>query len=127
TTPIEERFYSGGNYSVRGWARQFLGPQVINDSTGTVVPLGGDSALEGSLEYRHPIYKDFTGAVFLDYGNVWQKWNRFYLLDLYYAIGYGLRWNTFIGPIRVDVAWKLNKQPLDHRRMQLHFSIGQAF
>jgi len=136
--PIEERFFSGGNYSVRGWGRQFLGPLQLNvatDGTRTVVPLGGDSAIEGSFEYRHPIYKEFTGAGFLDYGNVWQTWDGFDLLDLHYAIGYGLRYNTFIGPIRIDVAWKLNKQPLDdvvsnnrsNNRYQIHFSIGQAF
>lgn len=126
-SPVEERFFSGGNYSVRGWKRQFLGPQVLSDTTKTPVPLGGDSVLEGSFEYRHPIYKDFTGAVFLDYGNVWQQWDGFDLLDLHYALGFGLRYNTFIGPIRLDVAWKLNKQPLDTERLQLHFSIGQAF
>lgn len=126
-TPVEERFFAGGNYSVRGWKRQFLGPQALSDSTKTPVPLGGDSVLEGSFEYRHPIYKNFTGAVFLDYGNVWQQWDGFDLLDLHYAVGFGLRYNTFIGPIRLDVAWKLNKQPLDTERLQLHFSIGQAF
>lgn len=131
TTPIEERFYVGGNYSVRGWRRQALGPQAFTDSTKTAVPLGGDSALEGNVEYRHPIYKELSGAAFLDYGNVWQQWDGIDLTDLHYAVGYGLRWNTFIGPIRLDFAWKVNKQAIDkalgENRYQIHFSIGQAF
>jgi outer membrane protein insertion porin family len=125
-TPIEERFFAGGNYSVRGWGRQLLGPVQV-DTTGAIVPLGGDSALEGSFEYRYPVYKDFTGAVFLDYGNVWEDWNGFDLLGLRYAVGLGVRYNTFIGPIRLDVAWKINKQPIDENRFQFHISIGQAF
>lgn len=125
-TPIEERFFAGGNYSVRGWARQLLGP-LQADSTGNVIPLGGDSVIEGSFELRRPLYKQFTGALFLDYGNVWDEWNGFDLSDLRYAVGAGLRYNTLIGPIRIDFAWKINKQELDDQNYQIHFSIGQAF
>ncbi len=121
-TPVEERFFSGGSYSVRGWRRQLLGPR---DEFG--VPVGGNTLLEGNLELRNPIYKKLSGAVFLDYGNVWGDWLGFDLLNLHYAVGFGLRYNTFIGPIRLDFAWKINKQPFDDRRFQLHVSIGQAF
>jgi len=63
----------------------------------------------------------------LDYGNVWQDWDGFDLFDLRYAIGLGLRYNTIIGPLRLDFAWKLNKQELDTRNYEVHFSLGQAF
>ncbi len=125
-TPIDERFFAGGNHSVRGWGRQLLGPSQ-RDSVNTVVPLGGDSVLEGNFEWRRAIFKKFGGAVFLDYGNVWAEWDGFDLTDLRYALGLGLRYNTVIGPVRVDFAWKLNKQPDDEDRFQIHFSIGQAF
>ncbi len=122
TTPREERFFSGGNYSVRGWSRQELGPADAG------IPLGGDSLVEGSFELRRNLYKQFSGALFLDYGNVWQKWDDLALNDLHYAIGLGLRYNTLIGPIRIDLARKINKQPSDgNHPFQLHFSIGQAF
>ncbi|MCG8605700.1 BamA/TamA family outer membrane protein, partial [bacterium] len=76
-TPVEERFFLGGSYSVRGWKRQLLGPleiSVPNDSTQKVVPVGGNSVIEGSFELRSPFYKSLSTAIFLDYGNVWEKW-----------------------------------------------------
>ena len=121
-TPIEERFFSGGSYSVRGWLRQLLGPR---DDEGT--PRGGNSIIEGSFELRNPIYKDFSGAFFLDYGNVWEDWNGFDLLGMRYAIGAGIRFNTLIGPLRLDFAWKINKQAQDDKNYEIHISIGQAF
>lgn len=121
-TPIEERFFAGGSYSVRGWGRQALGPYKNG-------PLGGDSILEGSIELRRTIYKQFAGAAFLDFGNVWQKWNGFDLTDLHYAAGIGIRYNTPIGPLRIDLAARLNKQkrPTPERDLKVHLSIGQAF
>lgn len=115
-TPIEERFFAGGSYSVRGWGRQLLGPVE-----------GGDSIFEGSLEYRRPLYKKISTAFFLDFGNVWPEWDGYDLTDLHYAIGAGLRYNTPIGPIRVDFGWKINKQEIDTRNYEVHLSIGQAF
>jgi outer membrane protein insertion porin family len=129
-TPVEERFFLGGSYSVRGWRRQLLGPLEIsipNDSTRNVVPIGGNSVIEGSFEFRNPIYKSLSAAVFLDYGNVWKEWNGFDLSALHYSIGAGIRYNTLIGPIRADFAWKLNKQPLDSGIFEFHISIGQSF
>ncbi len=129
-TPVEERFFAGGSYSVRGWERQLLGPVDLNvapDGRVTPVPRGGNSILEGSFELRYPVFKRFSGAVFLDYGNVWEAWNGIDFTDLHYALGAGLRYNTVIGPLRVDFAWKLNKQRYDTRNYQIHFSIGQAF
>ncbi len=124
-TPIEERFFSGGSYSVRGWGRQLLGP-FAPDSTQRV-PLGGDSLLEGSFEFRPVLFKKLSAALFLDYGNVWADWNGFDLTDLHYALGFGLRYSTLIGPIRLDFGWKLNKQASDADDYAIHFSIGQAF
>ncbi|NIR50970.1 BamA/TamA family outer membrane protein [candidate division KSB1 bacterium] len=137
-TPVEERFFSGGSYSVRGWGRQLLGPLNVDtridtldnmeiDTVRSVVPVGGNSIIEGSFEFRSTIYKKLSGALFLDYGNVWENSDGYDLFDLRYALGVGLRYNTFIGPIRVDFAWKLNPQPLDEDRFQLHVSIGHAF
>ena len=63
-TPIEERFFSGGSMSVRGWQRSLLGPKNAENE-----PIGGNSLLEGSTELRYPIWNIFSGAVFLDFGN----------------------------------------------------------
>jgi len=127
TTPIEERYFSGGSYSVRGWERQELGPQRINPDTGERTPDGGNSLFEGSVELRYPIYKNLNGAVFIDFGNVWKAWNGFDLISLRYAPGLGIRYDTPIGPFRFDIAWKVNKQYSNEDNLQIHLSIGQAF
>ena len=124
-TPPEERFFSGGSFSVRGWQRQLLGP-VRPDSSG-IIPEGGNSIIEGSLEIRKTIYKKVSGVMFLDFGNVWREWNGFDFSDLHSAIGAGLRYDTVIGPVRIDFAWKANRQEHDTRNYEIHFSIGQAF
>ena len=134
-TPVEERFFSGGSFSVRGWPRSFLGPleerTEVDTTTGktrtTVVPRGGNSLLEGSLELRFPVFKKIKAAVFLDFGNVWAKPDGFSLGDLHYAVGGGLRYETVVGPIRFDWAYKINRQPLDASDYQVHVSLGQAF
>ena len=118
-TPLEERFYSGGSNSVRGWGRSMLGPvSSVNK------PLGGNSQAEASAELRYPLYKMLHGVVFYDIGNVWSDYLTFPWSELRHAGGAGLRFQTPIGPIRMDLAWPLGE---GKRSMQVHVSIGQAF
>ncbi len=118
-TPLEERFYSGGSNSVRGWGRSMLGPvSSVNK------PLGGNSQAEASAELRYPLYKMLHGVVFYDVGNVWSDYLTFPWSELRHAGGAGLRFQTPIGPIRLDLAWPLGE---GNRSMQVHVSIGQAF
>jgi outer membrane protein insertion porin family len=116
--PVEDRFYSGGSASVRGWARAELGP-VVED-----IPVGGKSLLETSIELRYPIIGIVSGVVFSDFGNVWLPSYSFHLDDLRYSAGLGVRVRTPIGPVRLDVA-----QPVfdDETTVQLHISVGEAF
>ena len=117
--PVEERFYSGGSNSVRGWERSTLGPL---DETGD--PLGGKSLLEGSIEFRRRGEGKLTPVVMFDFGNVWERTGRYPLNELQYSAGVGLRYSTPIGPVRVDVAKPVFGDPLP---TQWIFSIGQAF
>jgi outer membrane protein insertion porin family len=123
-TPIEERFYAGGSASVRGWQRFQLGP--LSDDVNKTA-LGGNSLFEGSAELRYPVYKFFSGAAFIDFGNVWRRANTFVRKELHYAAGLGMRFATPIGPIRFDVAGKLNKQYAEESTFEFHVSVGQAF
>ena len=117
--PVEERFYSGGSYSVRGWARQRLGPL---DPLGN--PTGGNSLLEFSTEFRYPIYDIVSGVAFMDCGNVWIESNTWKVNELRYSLGLGIRIKTPIGPARLDVA-----RPIfdEEKKVQFHFSVGHAF
>ena len=126
--PFYRRFFLGGSSSIRGWGRFDVSPL----SEG--FPIGGLSMLEGSAEVRVPLKGKFGAVAFFDVGNVWREARNFDLGDLRYAVGPGLRYQTPIGPARLDVGYQLN--PIDgllidgepqKRRIRIHFSIGQAF
>ena len=117
--PYEDRFYSGGSSSLRGWARAELGPK---DSDGQ--PLGGKSVFESNIEFRYPIYSLLSGVVFLDYGNVWTNELTYNFNELRYSAGWGLRISTPIGPVRIDLAIPVFEGAA---KLQYFISVGQAF
>ncbi|MEW6388023.1 MAG: BamA/TamA family outer membrane protein [Thermodesulfobacteriota bacterium] len=120
--PILYRFFCGGPDSVRGYRLDYLGPRNLGG-----FPIGGNALLEGSLEARVPIYKEFHAVGFLDFGNVYLKIRDLDVGQLKYASGFGLRYNTPIGPLGVDVGFPLN--PIDPQRdkYQINLTIGQSF
>jgi outer membrane protein insertion porin family/translocation and assembly module TamA len=127
--PFFKRYFLGGSSSIRGWSRYQISPL-----SGSGLPIGGFTFLEGSSEIRFPIRGNFTGVMFLDYGNVWNKAWDFNLNDMVYAAGPGIRYKTPVGPLRFDFGYQLKRienlvvdgRP-EARRWRIHFSIGQAF
>jgi outer membrane protein insertion porin family len=117
--PVEDRFYSGGSNSVRGWSRSALGPKR-EDGT----PLGGKSILESGVEIRHPLFWLLEGAIFLDAGNVWTSSFHFPVNDLAYSAGAGVRIKTPVGAIRLDVSIPLWNEK---KSVQFFLNVGQAF
>lgn len=117
--PVEDRFYSGGSTSNRGWGRSELGPKR---ESGT--PLGGKSIIEMNVEIRRHIFWRIELAAFLDMGNVWEEAYHYRFNELAYAVGGGIRINTPIGPIRLDIG-----VPIANANKTVHFflSVGQAF
>ncbi|WP_224361377.1 autotransporter assembly complex protein TamA [Hyalangium versicolor] len=116
---IVNRFFSGGGSSMRGFNSQRLSPQVAIDPTkpdaGTV-PIGGDSLFETSLEARYRVTESLAVASFWDTGFVGVDSLSFgrsspFRDGLYHAVGLGLRYITVVGPIRVDIARRLNIGP----------------
>ncbi|QGY42291.1 BamA/TamA family outer membrane protein [Maribellus comscasis] len=117
--PVEDRFYSGGSNSIRGWNRSELGPRRESGS-----PLGGKSIIETNIELRYPLFWRISGVAFFEGGNVWTGSYRYKLNDLGYAAGGGIRVETPIGPVRFDVGlpvWNQKRSP------QFFISVGQAF
>jgi outer membrane protein assembly complex protein YaeT len=127
--PFSERFFLGGSTSIRGWGRYQVSPL-----SGSGLPIGGRSMLELSTELRVPVWGNLSAVAFVDGGNVWADAWQYELGDLRYAVGPGLRYQTPIGPVRVDFGYQLTPiegllidgEP-EPRQWRVHFSIGQAF
>jgi outer membrane protein insertion porin family len=119
--PIVERFFLGGGTTVRGYEQDTLGPKGDDNN-----PMGGNAYLEGNIELRTAIGRGFSLVPFLDMGNVWINASDIDPAHLKYTTGLGLRYETPVGPLRVDYGIKLNRGP-DESRGALHFSIGHSF
>ncbi len=119
--PLFERFYAGGEKSVRGYGRRRLGP--ISDSDD---PLGGLSLIAGSVELRRPLWRALSGALFLDFGQVSTRTLDLPLDDLEFAAGLGASYATLVGPLRLDLGFPFDP-PRGDQAWQVHFSIGQFF
>jgi outer membrane protein assembly complex protein YaeT len=127
--PYYKRYFVGGSSSVRGWGRYQVSPLSPDG-----LPIGGRTMMEVSTEARFGIRGKLNGVLFVDGGNSWLEPFSVQLKSLRWAVGPGLRYDTPIGPVRVDLGIQLT--PIDglviegtpeKRKWRVHFSIGQAF
>ena len=113
--PLAERFFSGGATSNRAFPDNQAGPRDLE----TGFPLGGNSLLMHSTELRFPLFGDNVGGVlFHDMGNVYADvrdvsfaFRQKNIQDFDYmvqSVGFGIRYHTPIGPIRVDFSLSPN-------------------
>jgi outer membrane protein insertion porin family len=107
--------------TVRGYEQDTLGPEGSDGN-----PTGGNAFLMGNVEIRSSLGKGIGIAAFLDGGNVWIKAKDINPGDFKYTTGLGLRYNTPVGPIRLDYGHKLHREE-GKSRGELHFSIGHTF
>ncbi len=127
--PIE-RFYLGGANSIRSYETDQCPPLgvVCDNGKELFVPQGGRSLANLNLELRVPLYSSFMGVLFGDIGALSN--NRLADIraqDLLSGIGLGIRYNTAIGPLRFDVAWRGNKRDGVGRPYAWFLSFGNAF
>jgi outer membrane protein assembly complex protein YaeT len=119
TIPLPERFFAGGGASLRGFSLNQAGPR--DPVTG--FPIGGLALLTFNQELRFPMKLPFVGnrlggTVFYDGGNVYSdvdqitlRWKSPSVTDLNYfsnTVGFGVRYPTPVGPVRVDIGYQLN-------------------
>jgi outer membrane protein insertion porin family len=119
--PIVERFFLGGRSTVRGYAQDTLGPKGADGN-----PTGGNAYLMGNIEFRTDIGRGFGLVPFLDMGNIWLKTGEINPMQLKFTTGLGVRYNTPVGPLRVDYGIKLSRETGESRG-EIHFSVGHAF
>lgn len=136
--PVESRFYAGGGNSVRGYRENSIGP--VNERGD---PLGGRVQLIANVEARFglPLVGrfGFGGAAFLDGGNVWGSWKEITAGDFsigggdvergafMYGAGFGVRYHTPVGPIRLDIGFPLKRTADMEDEYRVHISLGQIF
>jgi outer membrane protein assembly complex protein YaeT len=127
--PASERFFAGGDTTVRGFSLDRLGTDETISPTG--FPKGGNGLVVLNAEMRVALFGGFGGAAFLDAGNVFADANAIDFTKLRAAAGFGLRYRSPVGPIRIDLGFKLDRRELApgrlERRSILHISLGQAF
>jgi outer membrane protein insertion porin family len=137
--PTSQLFFSGGGTSLRGFPIDQAGPQrlvpfcnVLQGESGCVnvtVPVGGKQLFIFNSEARFPlgITKLLGGVLFYDGGNVYSAINFNNFINNYSnTVGFGLRYSTPIGPVRVDFGRNLNPVP-GLNPFQYYITIGQAF
>jgi outer membrane protein assembly complex protein YaeT len=126
--PASERFFAGGDTTIRGFALDSVGAQNTISKTG--FPRGGNAVIVMNGELRLAVWRDLGAAVFVDGGNVFNRVTEFDWGELRGSTGFGIRYRSPIGPIRVDVGFKMDRRVIGtglEPRRALHFSIGQAF
>ena len=127
--PASERFFAGGDTSIRGFGLDLVGitPQTISPNG---FPRGGNAVLILNGELRVPVWKQIGAAIFMDGGNVWSRVTNVDLGEVRGTYGFGVRYQSPVGPIRFDIGFKMDRRivggSLEPPRA-LHFSIGQAF
>jgi translocation and assembly module TamA len=111
--PEKLLFLAGGDDSVRGYAYRSLGPQKNG------LTVGGRVLAAGSLEIARPFTMSMPslwGALFVDAGNAASRWSDYHAVV---GAGFGVRWRSPVGPLRVDLA-----RAMETGKWRLHFSVG---
>ncbi|MFL6202838.1 MAG: outer membrane protein assembly factor BamA [Thermoanaerobaculia bacterium] len=132
---IDERFFAGGANTHRAYGRDDLGirgqtlilrPDHVGDQEDDFAAVGGTGLLLFNLEYRFPLFGSLGGTVFYDAGNVWADWQDMDPADLKGGVGVGVRYLSPIGPLRLDIGWKLEREP-GEKDFAVSVSFGNPF
>ena len=141
--PISESFFSGGGSTLRGFSLNGAGPQRTvsvcpADNPGCTdtisVPVGGRELVIFNSELRFPLGVSMPllggrlgGAAFYDGGNVYTNLRFSNIFSGFtHTAGFGLRYKTPVGPVRIDIGHLLNPPP-GVKSLQLFVTLGQAF
>ncbi len=133
--PASQRFYAGGGTTVRGFQTDRLGVSEILNRDGLSLGGNGLVVLNGELRQRACTCRTFLGSGlgvvgFIDGGNVFSRASQIDAGRLRGSAGFGIRYNSPLGPLRFDVGFKFSRQPIGDKRergWEYHLSIGEAF
>jgi len=127
--PASERFFAGGDTTVRGFSLDRLGDDATISPSG--FPTGGNGLVVLNGELRVGVLGALQAVGFVDAGNVVKRVGDLGVTNLRVATGFGLRYGSPFGPIRLDWGFKLDRRELSPGRLErgnrIHISLGQAF
>jgi outer membrane translocation and assembly module TamA len=127
--PASERFFAGGDTTVRGFALDRLGTPETIDKDG--FPIGGNALVILNAELRVPVGRGLGVVGFVDAGNVFARTSAIDVGALRAAIGFGVRYRSPVGPIRADVGFNPQRRDIAAGVREplkaFHISLGQAF
>ena len=120
--PVQERFYLGGESTIRSYRQDRAGPKIGGD------PIGGEAFLLFNLELRVrlPLLEGLEAAVFGDAGSIAERYRDFGGGRYYFAVGCGLRCRTPFGPLRVDIGFNPDREP-EESLFAVHAGLGYPF
>ncbi len=152
TIPAPERFYNGGENTVRSYSQDLLGPVASGR------PVGGNAFNVINLELRYRFSKTLAATIFFDTGNIAPNRSREelkkppydnqqdviddtfndYFRDFRSAVGFGIQYLLPVGPARLDVGFNPNREKISINEngdvegrgeddLAIHFSVGMAF
>lgn len=121
--PINEKFFLGGSYTMRGFEFRDVGPKDENGD-----PVGGKEQLYFNVELILGILPEqgLNLVAFYDTGNVWAEVGGVSLSDLQRCYGYGVRWMSPLGPMRFEWGYVIDPEPGQSSK-GFSFIIGGAF
>ena len=112
--PPSFRFFAGGDRSIRGYSYQSISPE---DKKGKLK--GASKLITGSAEYQYNLSGPWWGALFVDSGEAIDKVDK---AKFYTGSGFGIRWSSPVGPIKLDLATPLNRK--DKGSIHLYIGLG---
>jgi outer membrane protein insertion porin family len=119
-----DRFYLGGMNSLRGFDWRDISPTDENGDK-----IGGDKFVQFNVEFLIPVFKKsgLVGVVFYDTGNVYAQGENIDLGNLRESAGYGFRWYSPLGPIRLENGYIINPKDGEGKGGRWEFTMGTAF
>jgi outer membrane protein insertion porin family len=120
--PIFDRYFLGGPDTLRGFGFRDVGPKDFKHQS-----VGGNTTVNGTVEYTYPIVPRVRGAVFFDIGEVEKDSFSLSLSDLKSDAGIGFRLNLPIGPVRLDYGYPIQTDPQSGKSGKFQFSVGYQF
>lgn len=121
-----EKFYLGGMNSIRGFESSDINGRRGDETRDR----GGEKYVLMNLELSYPLSEEYriSGVLFYDRGDVYRESEDIDFADQFSSTGFGVRWNSPFGPVRVDYGWVIEgKDVRDNGSSKVSFAVGASF